>query len=406
MQRIFISVLISFLCLSLLSTSAAAAPSADTDQAGGLVERGLTFARKGQFTKAAELFERAVKLNPDPTILHSLARAREEMGSHALAFETFRQALELDPQYIYAQDARDRMAFLERLLKSTHARIRVTSTPGGADVHVQTPSGSEDARLITPFSYWAPAGELNLEGRKDGFMDASHSITVKPGTEESVELVLRPVAKKGFLVINISRTGARIFLDDKEIGRSPLEPMAIEAGPHAIRVETDSYEPIERSTLVIADKESLIVIDFNNPGAGVLSVPKGPWGPVLLGSGAMALVGGIVMHLSAISIAADSRDKSAQATAHSEANESTAAAQAQKEWGELRDEAHTNETIAFIGYGVSAALIGFGAYMVKGPSRAKSGDPVDASYESPSVSWTPVVIPSHDGLYAGTLVSF
>ena len=120
----------------------------------------------------------------------------------------------------------------------------------------------------------------------------------------------------------------------------------------------------------------------------------------------MALVGGIVMHLSAISIAADSRDKSAQATAHSEANESTAAAQAQKEWGELRDEAHTNETIAFIGYGVSAALIGFGAYMVKGPSRAKSGDSVDASYESPSVSWTPVVIPSHDGLYAGTLVSF
>ena len=128
--------LVTALWIGALDARPSLADSTEADQAGSLVEQGLTLARKGQFRKAADLFERAVKLNPDPTILHSLARAREEMGEHALAFETFRQALELDPQYIYAQDARDRMAFLERLLMSTHGRVRVTSTPGAADVYL------------------------------------------------------------------------------------------------------------------------------------------------------------------------------------------------------------------------------------------------------------------------------
>ncbi len=392
-----------------LSTPCAAATAAEGEQAGNLVERGLTFARKGQFRKAAELFEEAVKLDPDPTILHSLARAREEMGSHALAFETFRQALELDPQYIYAQDARDRMAVLESVLKSNHARVRVTSTPGAADVRVQASSGSKVERLITPFSYWATAGELKLEARKDGFINASRSITVEPGTERSVELVLRPVAKKGFLVINVSITGARILLDDKLVGVQPLEPLAIQAGPHRIRIEADDHEPVERDVLVIADKESQVIIDFNDPDAGVRSAPVGPWGPILLGSGAVALVGGLVMHLSAHSLSKDSRDKKVEAEAFQAEGAEISAKIAQAEFYDIESELEENLTVAYIGYGVSAALVGLGAYMLKGSGRsssAASAASLNTSDESPPVSWAPVVIPSFDGLYAGTRVSF
>lgn len=407
MHRFLISMVVALLWIGPVSESSAAAAQDGADQAGSLVDRGLTFAKKGQFRKAAELFEQAVKLNPDPTILHSLARAREEMGNHALAFETFRQALELDPQYIYAQDARDRMAFLERLLKSTHARIRVTSIPSGADVQAEhIPAASEDRRLITPFTYWAPVGELQFEGRKDGFMNASRSITVEAGTERSIELVLRPVAKKGFLVINISMAGARIFLDNKEVGLSPLDPMAIEAGPHTVRIEAEGYDPILREVLVVGDKESLIVIDFNNPDSGGPSAPMNPMGPVLLGSGTMALVGGIVMHLSALSLAQDASAQADKSEAHWDANERTAAEQAEAEYYRLLDESSMNQTIGFIGYGVSAALIGFGAYMLTGPSRSASAGAFHTSDDSSSVSWAPVVLPSPDGLYAGTLVSF
>ena len=406
MNRIIISALILVLCFGAVYAPSSMATPVDTDQAGRLVEQGLTFARKGQFRKAAELFEQAVKLNPDPTILHSLARAREEMGSHALAFETFRQALELDPQYIYAQDARDRMAFLERLLKSTHARVRVTSTPGAVDVRIGGRGGAENGRLITPFNYWAPAGDLTLNGHKDGFVDASRSITVEVGTERAVELVLRPIARKGFLIISVSVTGALVYLDDKEMGVTPLEPMAVEAGPHTIRVEADDLAPVVRDVLVVSDKESQVIIDFNDPNAGAASAPTSPWGPVLLGSGAMALVGGLVMHLSAVSLAEDSRAKSAQAELHSAQLEDSAAAQAEQEFFELRDEAHANQTIAFIGYGMSAALIGFGAYMLTTPSRRPTAAALDSSYEPSAVSWTPVFVPSPDGLFAGTRVSF
>ena len=406
MHRIIISALVAILWVGVSHAPPSLAAPTDTDQAGRLVEQGLTFARKGQFRKAAELFEQAVKLNPDPSILHSLARAREEMGNHALAFETFRQALELDPQYIYAQDARDRMAFLERLLKSSHARVRVTSTPGAVDVRITSPSVANSERLITPFNYWAPGGSLTLEGRKDGFLDASQTLTVEVGTERSVELVLRPVARKGFLVLSASVIGARVFLDGKDVGLTPLDPLAVAAGPHTIRLETDDRDPINRDVLVVADKESQVIIDFNDPNAGAASSPKGPWGPVLLGSGAMALVGGLVMHLSAVSLAEDSRAKSAQAEAHDAANEDTAAARAKQEWVDLRDEAHSNQTVAFIGYGMSAALIGFGAYILTAPSsRAKTAG-LETTYEPTDVSWTPVFVPSPDGLFAGTRVSF
>ncbi len=399
--------LIATAWLSSVQTPTSNADPGETDRAGKLVERGLVFARKGQFQKAAELFEEAVKLNPDPTILHSLARAREEMGEHALAFETFRQALELDPQYIYAQDARDRIAFLERLLKSTHALLRVSSTPSAADVRITTSQGQDNTQLITPFSYWAPAGPITIEGKKDGFIDASQTLRVEAGAEPSVELVLRPVARKGFLIISVSTSGAKVRLNGKEVGSTPLAPMAVEAGPHTIIVEAEGYQPMTREVLVVADKESQVIIDFNDPNAGTPARTTGPWGPVLLGSGAMALVGGLVMHLSAVSLAEDSRAKSAQAEDHAAANENTAAAQAEQEYFNLRDEAHANETVAFIGYGISAALIGVGAFMLTNPGTAKSAqNTVNTHDDESTLSWTPLIVPSAEGFFAGTRVSF
>jgi len=402
LYRILIMTLAATLWLTGLEAPTAQAQTEQTDRAGALVERGLVFARKGEFRKAAALFEEAVKLNPDPTILHSLARAREEMGEHALAFETFRQALELDPQYIYAQDARDRIAFLERLLKSTHALLRVSSTPGAADVRITTSEGAEKSQLITPFSYWAPAGSVTIEGTKDGFVDTSKTLIVAAGAETAVELVLRPVARKGFLVISVSKGGARVEINGKIVGTTPLAPMAIEAGPLTIRVEADGEGTVTREVLVVADKESQVVIDFNDPDAGARARSTGPWGPVLLGSGAMALVGGLVMHLSAVSLAEDARAKSAYAESLDE-QEKTAFERAKAEYIELRDDAHANETVAYIGYGVSAALIGAGAFMLTSPNRTANADLVT---DDDALSWTPVLVPSAHGFFAGTRVSF
>lgn len=404
MHRILMTTLVTALWIGALDARPSLADSTEADQAGSLVEQGLTLARKGQFRKAADLFERAVKLNPDPTILHSLARAREEMGEHALAFETFRQALELDPQYIYAQDARDRMAFLERLLMSTHGRVRVTSTPGAADVYISGSGGSRETRLITPFSYWAPAGELTLLGKKDGFVESEKKLTVAAGDDTAVELVLRPVARKGFLIVSVSAPGARVFVGDKQIGVTPLEPLAVEAKPYQVRIEMEGLAPIKRDVLVLADQESRVVIDLNDPDAGLQTAPTSPWGPVLLGSGGMALVGGLVMHLSALSLAEDSRAKSAEAEGYEE-NEKLAAERALEEYYELRSEARTNEAVAYIGYGVAATCIGLGAYMLTSPQRSANAGSTNGS-EDTALSWTPLLVPARDGFFAGTRVSF
>jgi tetratricopeptide (TPR) repeat protein len=383
------------------------APDTEVDRAGALVEQGLTHARKGEFRAAAELFEQAVKLNPDPTILHSLARAREEMGSHALAFETFRQALEMSPQYIYAEDARERMAFLERLLASTHARLRITSTPGGADVTIRGSGGSLGQRLITPFSHWAPAGDLEISAQKDGFQDASRSITLGPGQEERIDLVLRPVIRKGFLAVVSSVSGAEIYIDGELRGVAPMEPMLIEAGPHAIQVEAEGYEPIVRDILVEPDKETRVMTRFgaDNPaaaGGGAKERPVDPLAPILIGAGATAVVGALIMHLSAFDAAADANALYDDVETFNDNDEHLASVRAFDEAKALDDEAKRSQVIAFVGYGVAAGLVGFGTWMIVG-----GGEPPPASGEaSKDLGWTPLVLPSPGGLFAGAELRF
>ena len=107
---------------------------------------------------------------------------------------------------------------------------------------------------------------------------------------------------------DISVTVTPVFLEDQS---EPDEDHFVWA--YQVRIEMEGLAPIKRDVLVLADQESRVVIDLNDPDAGLQTAPTSPWGPVLLGSGGMALVGGLVMHLSALSLAEDSRAKSAEA---------------------------------------------------------------------------------------------
>ena len=118
----------------------------------------------------------------------------------------------------------------------------------------------------------------------------------------------------------------------------------------------------------------------------------------------MALVGGLVMHLSALSLAEDSRAKSAEAEGYEE-NEKLAAERALEEYYELRSEARTNEAVAYIGYGVAATCIGLGAYMLTSPQRSANAGSTVGGGDS-ALSWTPLLVPARDGFFAGTRVSF
>ena len=72
-------------------------PKADQSSSPEL-KKGIALAEKGDFKKAEEAFEQAVKLHPrDPRALTALGQVQEQLGELPESIETFGKVIELDP---------------------------------------------------------------------------------------------------------------------------------------------------------------------------------------------------------------------------------------------------------------------------------------------------------------------
>jgi hypothetical protein len=215
------------------------------------------------------------------------------------------------------------------------------------------------------------------------------------------------VAKKGFLAVVSSVSGAEIYIDGELRGVAPLEPIPIEAGPHAVQVEAEGYDPIVRDVPVEADLEVLIMARFgaDDPiaiGISARGAPGDSLGPILIGAGATAVVGALIMHVSAFDAAADANAAYDEVARFNTNKEWIPASAAYDEARALDNEAKRGEVIAFVGYGVAAVLMGVGTWMVMdgGKTSPPSGE------ISGDLGWTPLVRPSRGDLFAGAELRF
>jgi hypothetical protein len=61
---------------------------------------------------------------------------------------------------------------------------------------------------------------------------------------------------RGSLVVNSRPSGARVFLNGRSVGRTPLVLRNQPAGSRAVRVDLDGYEPWSSAVQVVADTET------------------------------------------------------------------------------------------------------------------------------------------------------
>lgn len=388
------------------AASAYGATEGDRDKASVLVERGLNRARAGRFAEAAELFQNALRLYPDPAILHSLARAHEELGHLGEAYDAFHKALAMDPAYLYAEDARKRIQDLVKTLRATHAFLRIRSTPSKVHVFVRRGEDILAGHLITPFERWVPAGVLEVSGERPGFESVRSTVTVAAGDDASLELVLRPVQRKGFLMVNASVAGARVLVDGNEVGRTPYGPTAYGAGAHTVRVEADGHEPQQVSIVVVPDEEarvSLTLVSLTEaPGRGSGASGGDMMGGVLLGASAATLVGSVLIHTAGFTMADNARAKFEEVAQYNSNQEHDAAVAAHERGMELVDKAMAQQLIAVVGYGISAILAGVGTVMLLDDGEPPGSD--EPGFVTSAV--TPTFVVSPDGLFVGATWRF
>ena len=379
MMRIAI-VSIALLSVAAIGPSVDATESSQHAKAQALVEAGLKDARGKRFEDAVKNFDAALKLYPHPEIAHNLARAQEELGQFIAAIDAFKRALDMDASYTYAEEARTRITNLDKKLRQTHGVVTVRSTPEEVGLNLQAGGKIVAGHLTTPVTRYIPAGGFIIKASKAGFLATEHIGEVVAGADTVVDLVLRPVPKKGFVTITADAEGAEVFIDGQRVGVTPLEGYAVTAGRHALQIKATGRVSYEASFEVTPNAEEHIGAVLPLDDVGEHAVDQTLVGGILLGSGGGVAVVATTLWIFAADKAADAR-----------------AATDKPLWEEAKASAEALEAGAWVSAAAALGLIGTGtALLIMGAGD----DAVEAA------NWVPLVTPTDGGVGVGAMVRF
>jgi hypothetical protein len=155
-------------------------------------------------------------------------------------------------------------------------RLLVRSTPSGARVRFD----GKDAG-VTPFvAHDVATGAHQVQVSRDGYVTVDRRVVItkaNPAQSLTIPLEREPVASSGTraavpepstpgtmgrfaggLRIESRPTGAKVFLDGKLIGTTPLAVASVSAGEHAVRLEYDGYRRWSSSVRVVASEQNRV----------------------------------------------------------------------------------------------------------------------------------------------------
>lgn len=139
-------------------------------------------------------------------------------------------------------------------------RLLVRSSPSGAEVFVNgerrgvTPLAVRDLALggyavrIARAGYTAAEQRVTLDARRP-----SRAVEVTLARAAAAAPAATPAAAPttpGSLVVESRPAGARVILDGRDVGRTPLTLPGVATGAHAVRIELQGYLPITTTTRV------------------------------------------------------------------------------------------------------------------------------------------------------------
>ena len=73
----------------------------------------------------------------------------------------------------------------------------------------------------------------------------------------------RNAAYRGTLMVNSQPRGARIFLNERYVGQTPMLIRALPAGSRAVRLRLDGYQPWSRGVSVVANETTTVAAKLN-----------------------------------------------------------------------------------------------------------------------------------------------
>ncbi len=151
-------------------------------------------------------------------------------------------------------------------------RLVIESSTRGAKVFID---GDEVGSIPLPGPIRLMPGQHTVKVTKPGHTQFMESVRVRRGRRVKLEVDLLPIS--GVLTLLTSPQGARVYLDGKFVGKTPLRGIEVKAGKHRVRIaRTGFYDGIRSFALVAGKQRKLIVQLRALPDAINPLIPKTP----------------------------------------------------------------------------------------------------------------------------------
>ncbi|RPJ11062.1 MAG: PEGA domain-containing protein [Deltaproteobacteria bacterium] len=145
------------------------------------------------------------------------------------------------------------------------SELEISSVPSGATVYVNgKPVGTTpyEGKNVSPGSH-----KVRME--KEGYEPWEKQVAVEAGKRKEVvaELVL---LKIGEIEVKSEPAGAKVYLDGKGVGETPLTVSKVSPGRHRVQVVKEGYTPHEESLEVKAREKTRVEVSLRKPMGGIL----------------------------------------------------------------------------------------------------------------------------------------
>lgn len=274
--------------------------------------RGELLLEMRDYPRAIFAFKKAYSFLPDIRYLAGLVRAYNAKGDQERAL------VHGEDYLLRAGDSpNERVVSIVRNLREQvgqqAGKVEIALQPTGGKLTQVFPDGNQKVRVAgeAKLTTWLPTGKNVLVYAKDGYTEKKTEVVVEAGKSYSADLLLERAKGQAEVVINSSVQKSVVYLDGKEVGRTPLKAR-VPAGDHVVQVWAQNHlawtgvidAPAARAVSVNAvlvpstsQVASLPTPQVVMDESGIFLADMSFWGWVNLVSGVAQLGGAVYFYL-------------------------------------------------------------------------------------------------------------
>ncbi len=248
------------------------AAMAQSDPAESLLQEGLVNFRVGKFSDALKVFDKAKRKAKETAVKARVNMYRGlvlgVMGKESAARKAFTEALKADPTVAPKEgEAKKKvLAMFHDVRAGLKGRLEVKADREGALVYL----GDKEAGK-TPFAGEVPVGKYKVViNTPDDLYRHEAEVVVKLDDVATLEVKLPFVGSR--LNLTTRPAGAKVTLDGKDAGVTPVKDHPMRTGGHKLEVALDGHQAVTRM-LKARPGESLTLDLELKPGSATAAAP-------------------------------------------------------------------------------------------------------------------------------------